>query len=757
MNKRVIHIIGTQCAGKSHLLRESGKSSEFQSFCLAEDFYKPNCIMNSSYVMNWTKYNQNINKLPDAVTAFIESADIPVIESSGTNKTLNKVLEGYEVATVAMETPSDDDLKSRCLERNLVLATARKIKREYLKAGHDTLSYDDALKAFADAVKSFKADEGKADASMSIEEILEHRQALRDTDWKSDEFWSMPINGYDPWVGSDDYYFDKKIAIGVIEFWEETFIHSSAEWQGQPFLLEPFQKQIIGHFFAWKCKRAEKNVATGEDVHFRRYGELFIYVPRKNGKTPLAICIALIMYHFDGELAAEVYVMAADKQQAGIAFGDAQYNVENVDAFSEIKVYPSYKSMKYAETMSTMRVMSADGERKHGYRPHCWVVDELHLQKSEELMEVMETGTASRNQPAGITMTTADFDHPSPCNEKLDYALAVMADPTNDPEFFPVVYRADESDDWEDEKTWMKANPNYGVSCKKKYFFKKVRKAKSNPRFLNTFKRLHLNIKTGQTVRWLSPDDWKACADPEFPIEELEGEECTGGIDLASKYDLCSLVLYFPKYKFFLPQFWVPKERIDLFLEYQVWHKAGLLHGTRGRTTDYNFIQDAVVKAAEKYQVTNIGYDPYNASHFVTQLAEYDNVPMLQYNQNMRNFNEPSKEFEKMIMDHELRHNDKSSGLFSWNASNVEVMTDKDGNIRPVKPERSSKAKVDGIIASVMALGIHMNDDLNDFLDPVVSTARQDIEDEEAAALDDENGTHADYTIDEAIDNDDLW
>jgi len=348
-------------------------------------------------------------------------------------------------------------------------------------------------------------------------------------------------------------------------------------------------------------------------------------------------------------------------------------------------------------------------------------------------------------------MTTADFDHPSPCNEKLDYATSVMIDPSMDPEFLPFVYKAEPEDDWEDERTWMKANPNYGVSCKKAYMAKKARKAKNSPRFLNTFKRLHLNIKTGQAVRWISPDDWKLCADQGFDIRELEGAECTGGIDLASNYDLCSMVLYFPDFNFFLPQFWVPEDRVKDYLEYQIWHKAGLLHATAGRTTDYNFIQSAVINAAETYEVTNIAYDRYNATHFVTQLAEYDNVPMVQFNQTFAYFNEPSKAFETMIMNHTLRHNDPSSGLFTWNASNVEVKTDPSDNIKPVKPDRSSKAKVDGIVAAVMALGVHMNDDLNRFLDPVVSTARQDAEEE--AAEDEQSGLE-----DEAIWNDDeVW
>ena len=56
-------------------------------------------------------------------------------------------------------------------------------------------------------------------------------------------------------------------------------------------------------------------------------------------------------------------------------------------------------------------------------------------------------------------------------------------------------------DDWTSEETWKKANPNYGVSVRPEYIRKKCEKAKNQPSFENEFKRLHLNIRTEQSVR----------------------------------------------------------------------------------------------------------------------------------------------------------------------------------------------------------------------------------------------------------------
>lgn len=762
--KKVIHLMGSQCSGKSHLLRElKKKHGDISIFCLAETFYKKHGILNSTYNMDWDSYRSNISKLPQEVATFIESSEIPIIESSGLNDTLEYALSDFEVIEVALEPPDDYDLEWRAKERNIDFKTAKEIRRQYLNLDLHTVDYDQAMEMMDDGVK-FLRDNNTSKAvvpSINIDSILSHRNILKETDWKSDEFWHLPINvTYDPWdVDKREYFFDKETAIRVVEFWERTFIHSSGEWQGLPFILEPWQKQVIGHFFGWKQVKASKDVQSGEEIHLRRYREAFFYIPRKNGKTPLGVCLALIMYRFDGELGAEVDIMAADKQQAGIAWGDLSYNIENVPIFKADKLYKdhpdhinlfrSQQVVEHAATASYARVLSADAETKHGYRPSCYLIDELHLQKNEELMETMETGTAARRQPTAIYITTADYDHPSPCNQKLAYAESVIMDPKVDPEFFPVIYRADENDDPMDEGTWLKANPNYGVSCKPEYFKKKARKAQKFPRFMNTFKRLHLNIKTGQAVRWLSKDSWRKCGEI-IPIEELQGQTCYGAIDLASVYDCCSFSLFFPEYMYLIHNFWVPEARVHERLEYQVWKAGGFLKSTPGKTTDYNFIKKEVIEAAKKFNILDIAFDNYNATHFVKLLIEYDNIQMARFGQTMKFFNEPSKRFEQYIENKMLRHD--NNPVAEWMAGNVEVKEDTEGNIKPIKPPRGGPAKIDGVITDIMAIGIWMNDELEGkYISPVVSYREEPKEDEEDAESTDST------TFEDILNDDMIW
>ncbi len=148
---------------------------------------------------------------------------------------------------------------------------------------------------------------------------------------------------------------------------------------------------------------------------------------------------------------------------------------------------------------------SAEAYSKHGVNAHGIIIDELHAQPNRELVDVLTTSTAARRQPLIVYITTADFDRESICNEKYDYACKVRDGVIDDPAFLPVIYEAPSDADSTDPQVWADANPNLGVSVSEEYLERECQRAQETPTYENTFKRLHLNMKTQQDVRRLSP------------------------------------------------------------------------------------------------------------------------------------------------------------------------------------------------------------------------------------------------------------
>lgn len=286
------------------------------------------------------------------------------------------------------------------------------------------------------------------------------------------------LPGYDSIVTAEDAWFDAQAAQFAIDFIEECLKHVEGLVAGKPFILGPWQKSIIANLFGWKRRDAGGNIV-------RRYREMLLYVARKNGKTPLVAAIALLVFFTDAERGQQGSIAATDKKQAAKLFRHCRGMIEREPALkSRCKVFGGSSLAGQAQAIvreeddSYLEIISADSSGKHGGNPHLVIIDELHEQKSPELVETLESSfvSANRIQPLFICITTADYDRPSICNRKYERASKIAegsmairrgvpaSQVITDQQFLPVIYEVPRDADWRDETQWHKANPNLGVS-----------------------------------------------------------------------------------------------------------------------------------------------------------------------------------------------------------------------------------------------------------------------------------------------------
>jgi phage terminase large subunit-like protein len=273
-----------------------------------------------------------------------------------------------------------------------------------------------------------------------------------------------------------------------------------------------------------------------------------------------------------------------------------------------------------------------------------------------------------------------------------------------------VIYETTSDDDWTDPQIWAKANPNLGVSVSREYLQRECRRAIETPTYENNFKRLHLNLKTQQEVRWLPMHLWDAPGNAAPLLEEsrFRGRECFAGLDLSSTTDVSALVLLFKDTDggvTVLPMFWIPgdnapqRERRDR-VPYQTWARQGLITMTPGNVVDYEAIRTRINQLKSIYHIREIAVDPWNSTHLVTQL-QGDGLQIVNFGQGFKSMTAPSKEWEKLVLCQKLRHG--NNPVLRWMASNVAVEMDAAGNLKPSK--KKSTERIDGIVAGIMALG----------------------------------------------------
>lgn len=504
---------------------------------------------------------------------------------------------------------------------------------------------------------------------------------------------------YDPRATKyiDQFYFDQEAADLAVYFFETYLTHEKGEYAGKPFLLQPWQKTIVSDIYGWKRKKDGS----------RRYREVFIFVPRKNGKTFTSAGFASYGLFADKEEGAEIYSAAADREQARILFDACKGMIERNKKLSELaSIYRS--SIVYEKRRSSYKVISADAHTKHGFNSHLILFDELHAQKDRELYDVLSTSVGARKQPLIITITTAGFDKKTICYERYDNAKKVTEGSLDDPYFYPVIYEASEADDWKDPKTWAKANPNLGVSISMEYLESECKKAQEIPAYENTFKRLHLNIWTEQETRYLPMDKWRTCADPSITIDYLKTLPAYGGLDLSATTDLTAFVLVFRdvvKDKFIAwPYFWVPEETVIRKtrkdkIPYELWVKEGLIRTTPGAAVDQTFVVHDINELRKIFNIVEIATDPWNAQRPVEDLKNAG-ANVFMFRQGFPSMTGPTKDLLTLLLVNKFSHSDNA--VLTWQASNLAVELDPAGNVKPSKSR--SKEKIDGIVALIMAL-----------------------------------------------------
>jgi phage terminase large subunit-like protein len=500
------------------------------------------------------------------------------------------------------------------------------------------------------------------------------------------------------------YVFDKEAADRAVGFFEKYLVHVKGQWAGKPIMLEAWQQEeIIRPLFGWKH-------AAGERKGARRFRRLWLELPKKNGKSALASGLGLLLTVFDRESGAEVYSAATDKDQAKIVYGDA---VKMLEASKKLRKYatPGKKVISVARTNSFFQAVSSEVASKHGYNSHGVLVDEVHAHRTPDLIDVLVNGAMlARRQPMVALITTAGWDQTSICWEYHKEALAVLEDEKLDEEQLVCIYAAEPTDDWTSPATWRKANPNLGVTITEAGLRKECERAQRKPRLQNQFKQLHLNIWTQQATVWLPMNKWDAHPG-EVNLEELRGARCWGGLDLSSTTDLSAFVLIFKLQEAFkiVPWFFIPRENIREretkdAVAYETWVKQGLIRATEGNVIDYNVIQAVIEDAAQQYDLQQVGFDPYNATQIVTNLGLKLDKPqrqvMVPVRQGMLSMSPPTKEMERLVLLGKLHHG--GNPVLRWMANNAAVEQDSTGNIKPVK--KSSTARIDGVVATVMAL-----------------------------------------------------
>jgi phage terminase large subunit-like protein len=508
----------------------------------------------------------------------------------------------------------------------------------------------------------------------------------------------------------DRFHFDEQQAAnGILFFPRYTRLTKGTSFAGRPFTLSPWQAfDIVAPVWGWRCEDGT-----------RRYRRGSVWVPRKNGKTELMAGMALAHLFCDGEQGGEGYAVATKEDQARIVFDAAKRMVAmSPPLMAESRVF---KDAIWCDALaSSFKPLGGKAEGSHGKGPSFRIADELHEFRDDRLLQFLDQGTGARAQPMAWDISTAGLQEGY--GWELWNACRNLADGTiEDHRSLVAIYAADEDDDPYDEATWIKANPNYGVSLSPEYMRDQAELAKRSTRHENDFKRYHLNLWVGQVKRWIKIERWDACAreaDWKEKRARFRGRPGWIGVDLSSTQDLCSEAIVFPPAGSdpnwqSIQRTWLPDadliDRIrDSRVPFDRWAEQGAITLTPGDAADHETIERQIREDFEAYDIKAAGFDPWNAHAMMTSLkADFGDERIRKVSQTIAGMNSGCKLLERLVLTGRLDHG--RDPVLRWCAGNVEIAQDGNGNIKPMK--RKGHQKIDPLVATINALTVSQGEE----------------------------------------------
>lgn len=466
------------------------------------------------------------------------------------------------------------------------------------------------------------------------------------------------------------------------------------------------QRYIVG---ARKLKRKVPMFCVEVDSPDSSYLISESYIPTHN--SAMASIAALYFMALDNPQGNQVATVATKKDQARIVLDSARAMARKNKSFTvSMGVRVLAHSIVQDKTNSNIRALSAEASSLDGLNDVLAVCDELHAMK-RETFDVIYSGMSKRSDSLTLCITTAGFDVDSVGFTQSSYAKKVALGEFKDEQFFSAVYCLDEGDDIYDERNWIKANPNWGVSVDPITFRAKAEKTKRSPNDLPNFKVKHLDMWVSEAKAFFDQKQWDKCADPNLKIEDFLNERCRMGIDLASHIDLTSIgIIFFKNGKYYVfDRTFIPEVTMsERESENEIYADAvskGFLIKTPGAAINNDFIRAEAIALASKFRVSECFYDTWNATEMAQKLS--DKIEMVKFGMNTANLSEPMKRLDSLMREGKIVH--CGSPLMRWCIGNVVAKADHNDNVYPRKTH--VRLKIDPVIAVLMALAGWIQDD----------------------------------------------
>lgn len=463
----------------------------------------------------------------------------------------------------------------------------------------------------------------------------------------------------------------------------------------------------------------------------RMIQEVFLLVPKKNGKSSLSAALILTALLMNRRPEAEFLLIAPTKEIANISFRQARGTIKLDSELSGLfQIQNHTRTITHRLSGATMQVKAADTDTITGSKQLGTLIDETHVfaKRANAADVFVEIRGALAARPDGFVfqISTQSKDPPTGVfKSELDMARAVRDGLISLP-LLPVLYELPsavrKTEIWKSESTWGKLNPNLGRSVDEEFLRRELMKAeRDGPEQLALFASQHFNVEIGvglTTDHWPGARHWEKNGDPELTLIAIldRSDVVTVGIDGGGLDDLLGLAVIGrdaeTRQWLHWGHAWAHKDVLEIrkseapkLLELEA---AGDLTISPTMGEAFADLVVLVERVNDSGKLIKVGLDPVGVKIIVDELALRDitqdggQVEGVSQGYKLQG---TIKSVEDHLSDGNLSHCGKS--LMAWAVGNAKVKVV--GNAIMVTKQASGTAKIDPLMALFDAAALMLN------------------------------------------------
>jgi len=370
-----------------------------------------------------------------------------------------------------------------------------------------------------------------------------------------------------------------------------------------------------------------------------------------------------------------------------------------------VKLASTKKGIENFLTGSLLEVRPMAINKLQGLRPKVSTIDEwLSGDLREDVVGAVEQG-ASKLEDYLIVAISSEGTVRNGSGDTIKMELAdILKGEYQAPHVSIWHYKLDDLEEVVDPSTWVKANPNLGITVSYETYHLDVERAEKAPASRNDILAKRFGIPMEGYTYFFTYEETLP-----HRIQSFDGMPCACGADLSQGDDFCAFSFLFPlgrerfgvKVRSYITEKTLMKLPAAMRQKYEEFINEGSLHVMPGTVLDmmdvYDDLDAHIIK--HDYDTRSLGFDPYNAKEFVERWTN-ENGPYAieKVIQGAKTESVPLGEL-KNLAEYRLLIFDES--LMSWAMGNAITLEDTNGNRKLLK--KRQEEKIDNVASTMNA------------------------------------------------------